>query len=144
MEQQQEKLSDELALKRTGLADTRTGLAFKRNIMAAKRTLMAWTRTGLSMIGFGFTIYKFLQALQDEGNQLNVHPAHWIIFVIPRYFFVACGSNSVLVYFAGFARFTADSFDNRKGKHFLNNIFSARKRNILYRELVLKQILSTT
>ena len=82
MEQQQEKLSDELALKRTGLADTRTGLAFKRNIMAAERTLMAWTRTGLSMIGFGFTIYKFLQALQDEGNQLNVHPARIGLFLL--------------------------------------------------------------
>jgi putative membrane protein len=30
--------------------------------MASGRTLMAWVRTALSMISFGFTIYKFLQA----------------------------------------------------------------------------------
>lgn len=34
-----------------------------RTIMAADRTLMAWIRTGLSMISFGFTIYKFLEAV---------------------------------------------------------------------------------
>jgi putative membrane protein len=34
--------------------------------MAAGRSLMAWIRTGLSMIGFGFTIYKFLQGLQMD------------------------------------------------------------------------------
>ncbi len=28
--------------------------------MAADRTLMAWIRTSLSMLSFGFTIYKFL------------------------------------------------------------------------------------
>jgi putative membrane protein len=35
-------------------------LALDRTRMAAERTLMAWVRTALSMIGFGFTIYKFL------------------------------------------------------------------------------------
>jgi putative membrane protein len=34
--------------------------------MAAERTLMAWLRTSLSMIGFGFTIYKFLDAFQGQ------------------------------------------------------------------------------
>jgi putative membrane protein len=33
-----------------------------RTIMAADRTLMAWIRTSLSMLSFGFTIYKFLEA----------------------------------------------------------------------------------
>jgi putative membrane protein len=31
--------------------------------MAAERTLMGWIRTSLSMITFGFTIYKVLQEL---------------------------------------------------------------------------------
>ena len=35
-------------------------LATERTRMAADRTLMGWIRTALSMIGFGFTIYKFL------------------------------------------------------------------------------------
>jgi len=34
-----------------------------RTIMAADRTLMAWVRTSLSMLSFGFTIYKFLDGL---------------------------------------------------------------------------------
>ena len=37
-------------------------LATERTRMAADRTLMGWTRTALSMIGFGFTIYKFLES----------------------------------------------------------------------------------
>ena len=48
------------------LAQERTQLAAERTVMAAGRSLMAWIRTGLSMIGFGFTIYKFLQGLQTD------------------------------------------------------------------------------
>lgn len=39
-----------------------------RTIMAADRTLMAWIRTSLSMLSFGFTIYKFLQAIDTQGK----------------------------------------------------------------------------
>lgn len=42
-------------------------LALQRTIMAADRTLMAWTRTALSLISFGFTIFKFLQYARQEG-----------------------------------------------------------------------------
>ena len=42
-------------------------LALDRTRMAAERTLMAWVRTALSMISFGFTIYKFLQVLQEQS-----------------------------------------------------------------------------
>ena len=49
------------------LAEERTDLAMQRTIMAADRTLMAWVRTAISMIGFGFTIYKFLQYLGQEN-----------------------------------------------------------------------------
>ena len=40
-------------------------LAPDRTRLAADRTLMAPVRTALSMIGFGFTIYKFLQVVQE-------------------------------------------------------------------------------
>jgi putative membrane protein len=50
----------------TILAEERTDLALHRTIIAAERTLMAWVRTALSMIGFGFTIYKFFQYLPQE------------------------------------------------------------------------------
>jgi putative membrane protein len=46
------------------LGDT---LAIDRTRMAAERTLMAWVRTALSMISFGFGIYKFIQVLQAES-----------------------------------------------------------------------------
>lgn len=42
-------------------------LALERTRMAADRTLMGWIRTALSMIGFGFTIYKFLESFQAKG-----------------------------------------------------------------------------
>jgi|SRR5271165_2953328 len=50
----------------TILAEERTDLALQRTIIAAERTLMAWIRTSLSMIGFGFSIYKFLQYMPEE------------------------------------------------------------------------------
>jgi putative membrane protein len=43
-------------------------LAIDRTRLASERTLMAWVRTSLSMITFGFTIYKFLQFVQQESK----------------------------------------------------------------------------
>lgn len=63
------------------LAQDRTDLAVDRTLMAASRSLMAWVRTGLSMIGFGFTIYKFLSS--DEGpGWSNQNPEQAGIFLI--------------------------------------------------------------
>jgi putative membrane protein len=56
----------------TVLAEERTDLALQRTIIAAERTLMAWIRTALSMIGFGFTIYKFFQYLPEEIAAGNI------------------------------------------------------------------------
>lgn len=42
-------------------------LAIDRTRLAAERSLMAWIRTALSMITFGFSIYKFLQALHAQS-----------------------------------------------------------------------------
>jgi putative membrane protein len=47
-------------------ADVNTDLAFERSRLASERTLMAWIRTSLSMISFGFTIFKFFQYLAES------------------------------------------------------------------------------
>ncbi len=54
----------------TELAEDRTDLAIKRTLMGADRTLMAWVRTALSMISFGFTIYKVLQGFQEGAEHV--------------------------------------------------------------------------
>ena len=51
---------------------TADDMARERTILAADRTLMAWIRTTLSMISFGFTIYKFLQAMFESGKSTVV------------------------------------------------------------------------
>jgi putative membrane protein len=40
-------------------------LALERTRLAYERTLMAWVRTAISLISFGFTIYKFFQYLRE-------------------------------------------------------------------------------
>ena len=62
------KTSDELA-------QIRTDLAVDRTLMAADRSLMAWVRTGLSMISFGFTIYKVIEGFHQEGGGSSVTTA---------------------------------------------------------------------
>jgi putative membrane protein len=44
-------------------------LAKERNREAAERTLLAWIRTSLSLISFGFAIYKIVQAFSEAGAQ---------------------------------------------------------------------------
>jgi putative membrane protein len=56
----------------TVLAEERTELAIERTIIASERTLMAWIRTAISMIGFGFSIYKFFQYLPEEIASGNI------------------------------------------------------------------------
>lgn len=50
------------------LAEERTDLALRRTVMALERTLMAWLRTAVTLISFGFTIYKILQGLEEKGH----------------------------------------------------------------------------
>ena len=42
-------------------------LAMDRTRFAAERSLLAWIRTALSMITFGFTLYKFLEAIHAQS-----------------------------------------------------------------------------
>ncbi len=45
-----------------------TKLAIARTRLSYERTLMAWVRTAISLISFGFTIYKFFQ-IEGTGKQ---------------------------------------------------------------------------
>lgn len=44
-----------------------TGLALARTVLASDRTLLAWVRTSLSLMTFGFTLYKAFDALHKSG-----------------------------------------------------------------------------
>jgi putative membrane protein len=47
-----------------------TDLAFERTILAESRTLMAWIRTSISLVSFGFTIYKFFHETAADVHRL--------------------------------------------------------------------------
>ena len=47
-------------------------LAMQRTVMASERTFMAWSRTSLSLISFGFTIYKFLEYAKQADGAVNI------------------------------------------------------------------------
>jgi putative membrane protein len=66
------------------LAAERTDLGVSRTVMAADRSLMAWIRTALSMISFGFTIYKLLESFKEHGGALrtNESPRNMGLFLI--------------------------------------------------------------
>ncbi len=71
-------------------------LGYERTRLAADRTLMAWIRTSVSMISFGFSIYKFFQYLL-ESNLTAGHLQH----AAPRNFGIALvGMGMVLLIIA--------------------------------------------
>jgi putative membrane protein len=64
---------------------TTTDLAVDRTRLAHERTLMAWVRTSVSLISFGFTIYKFFQYMRDQGQPIQERafgPRRFAIFLI--------------------------------------------------------------
>jgi putative membrane protein len=64
------------------LAHDRTYMAWGRSVMALERTLMAWIRTSLSLIGFGFAIFKFLQIMQREGTAVRAPRNLGLFFIL--------------------------------------------------------------
>ena len=75
------------------LAEDRTLLAAHRTLMAADRSLMAWVRTALSMISFGFTIYKILQGFAQSGTVLSGAAQPRVVGL----FLIGLGTISVLM-----------------------------------------------
>lgn len=50
-------------------------LAADRTRLAHERTLMAWIRTAVSLISFGFAIFKFFQFLRESKPDQPPHSA---------------------------------------------------------------------
>lgn len=99
----------------TILAEQRTDLAILRTINASERTLMAWIRTSISMIGFGFSIYKFFQYLPEEIAAGNIRRPQ-----APR--------NLGLTLIAlGTVALTAAAWQHRR---FLNDIGASQARHV--------------
>ena len=93
------KTSNELAEERTALAHERTALADERNqlaltrtFVALDRTLMAWIRTALSLISFGFTIYKVVQAIDQREQPSRLLDARGVALVL-----IAIGVGGLVV-----------------------------------------------
>jgi inner membrane protein YidH len=65
---------------------TVTDLAVSRTCLAHERTLMAWVRTAISLISFGFAIYKFFDFMRSGGaagtSQGFFNARRYAIFVI--------------------------------------------------------------
>jgi putative membrane protein len=57
---------------KTTTAEVPPNLPVMNTLMAADRTLMSWTRTSLSLLSFGFTIFKILEGFQDAGGKFVV------------------------------------------------------------------------
>ncbi len=102
----------DLSTDATVLAQERTRLALQRTVIAAERTLMAWVRTSISMIGFGFTIYKFLQYFREAQK-----PYGMLRPQAPRNFGLALVALGTLTLIGAIA----------EHRHFLKRIGSARR-----------------
>jgi putative membrane protein len=63
--------NDIFKLEELGITDK---LAVQRTIHAERSTLLAWVRTSLSLIGFGFTIFKVLQYALKESTTVLMRP----------------------------------------------------------------------
>lgn len=67
-------MADEINSTEPKPALSNTDLAFERTMLAENRTLMAWIRTAISMISFGFTIYKFFQEMKGSASHRLLTP----------------------------------------------------------------------
>ena len=67
--------SDRFAVRATA----ESHFAWLRTRMSAERTLMSWVRTAIALIGFGFTIFQFLDRFNNTpGVEAAAHPnAPW-------------------------------------------------------------------
>ena len=56
--------------------DASTRLAVDRNRLALDRTLMAWIRTAISLITFGYAVYKVIGVVQPDHSARQYSVGH--------------------------------------------------------------------
>lgn len=113
---------NDAALTSNQLALERTEMGFGRTIMALERTLMAWIRTSLSLISFGFTIYKFLQAMQDTSLKMRENaPRNLGLFMI----LLGMGVLVLAIFQFIQARKAVETFSERKPQFSISLITAA-------------------
>lgn len=58
-------------------------LALQRTRLAQERTMMAWIRTSVSLISFGFSVYKFFDYFQEkQAASAVIGPRRFALFLI--------------------------------------------------------------
>jgi putative membrane protein len=69
-------------------------LALDRTRLAHERTMMAWIRTSVSLISFGFSIYKFFDYFRGEKGAARgiLGPRQFALFMIGTGLFVLAGA----------------------------------------------------
>ena len=81
--------------------DEESLLAYERTFLAQERTLMAWVRTSISMIGFGFTIFRVFSDLhKDElvpGGDSAAQNFGMILVVLGTVFLIAASVQHKLI-----------------------------------------------
>jgi len=101
--------------------------AWLRTRLAVERTMMAYMRTAVALIGFGFTIFQFLQRVQEiPGRAVHFPRAAWYL--------------SLSLIFCGVAAAVASLFEYRRLISYLRSggfsaiagVASMQKRTPLY------------
>ena len=101
--------------------------AWLRTRLAVERTMMAYMRTAVALIGFGFTIFQFLQRIQAvPGRAVHFPRAAWYL--------------SLSLIFCGVAAAVASLFEYRRLISYLRSggfsaiagVASMQKRTPLY------------
>jgi putative membrane protein len=76
--------------------DKTTRLAYDRTWLSYERTMQAWTRTAISLITFGFTVYKLVDVIDRNpaDRKLLIGP-HIFGFILVAIGFVALAIATV-------------------------------------------------